>query len=58
MFREVTDEETQHNIISDAYGVEYTGDTKDFLIRRWEKEKQRINDFIDEIIDMLEEKLK
>lgn len=35
---------------SKAYGLEYLGDMNDFLIRKWEKEKARIMEFIDETI--------
>lgn len=43
--------------ISKEYEVEYTGDTKDFIKRRWTKELKRINEFLDETIDRLENML-
>ena len=43
--------------ISKEYEVEYTGDTRDFIKRRWEKEHTRINEFLNETIDRLENML-
>jgi hypothetical protein len=43
--------------VSKEYEVEYTGDTKDFIKRRWEKEHTRINEFLNETIDRLENML-
>lgn len=40
--------------ISRLYGVDYRGDLKDFIIRKWEQELARINKFIDDTIFMLE----
>lgn len=40
--------------ISEAYELEYTGDTEDFICRRWAIEKARILDFLEETIGMLE----
>lgn len=39
--------------ISKAYELEYTGDTYDFLSRRWQVELTRIKEFIDETLNML-----
>lgn len=39
--------------ISKEYEIEYTGDTKDFIKRKWEKEHNRINEFLSETIDRL-----
>ena len=44
-----------HEEISKAYELEYTGDSYDFLCRRWAIELQRIKDFIDETLTMLGE---
>jgi hypothetical protein len=43
--------------ISEAYGVEYTGDDYDFLCRRWQNELSRIKTFTNDTIKMLELKL-
>lgn len=43
-----------HQKVSKEYEVEYSGDTKDFIKRRWEKEHARINEFLDETIERLE----
>lgn len=40
--------------ISKAYEIEYNGDTKDFIKRRWEKEHARINEFLNETVERLE----
>ena len=40
--------------ISRDYGLEFTGDTADFLQRRWDKELSRIIEFINKTIEMLE----
>lgn len=42
--------------VSEAYGCEFTGDVYDFLVSRWQKEKNRIIDFINQSISKLEEK--
>lgn len=39
--------------ITHDYGLEYTGDTYDFLYRRWSQERDRIIEFINETIEML-----
>ena len=44
-----------HEEISEAYELEFNGDVDDFLKRRWTKEKDRINSFIDKTIKKLEE---
>lgn len=41
--------------ISKAYELEYTGDSYDFLSRRWQVELKRIQDFIQETLIMLEQ---
>lgn len=46
-----------HSKISKEYEMEYTGDTLDFINRRWEKELNRINQFIDETLEKLEQSL-
>jgi len=43
--------------ISDAYELDYNGDTLDFIKRRWSIELSRINIFIDETLDMLDKKI-
>lgn len=39
--------------ISEAYKREYHGDVYDFQVRRWKKEKARINKFLEKTISML-----
>lgn len=39
--------------ISNAYGVEYTGDLDDFIKRRWLKEKERIGQFLVNTVEYL-----
>jgi hypothetical protein len=41
--------------ISKAYELEYTGDSYDFLSRRWQVELKRIQDFIQETLNMLDQ---
>lgn len=41
--------------ISKAYELEYTGDTLDFINRRWVNEKARIMEFIDDSLNHLHE---
>jgi hypothetical protein len=48
------DEKECWSEITKAYGVEYQGDTLDFMQRRWNKEHTRIREFISETIEMLE----
>jgi hypothetical protein len=43
-----------HEEVTEAYGVEYDGDVDKFMKKRWEKELNRINDYIDSTIRMLE----
>lgn len=44
--------------LSEAYGVEgYNGDDYDFLCRRWNQERDRIIEFINETIEMLKSKV-
>lgn len=47
-------EEDYRAAISEAYELEYTGDTEDFIRRRWAIEKARILDFLEETTGMLE----
>lgn len=47
-------EEAYREAISEAYELEYTGDTEDFIRRRWAIEKSRILDFLEETTGMLE----
>lgn len=42
-----------HKSISKAYELDYSGDTKDFIIRRWNIEHSRILSFIDDTLSML-----
>lgn len=42
-----------HEDISEAYGVEYTGDLEDFLRRKWAEELARINSYLKDTINML-----
>lgn len=39
--------------ITKDYGLEYKGNVRDFLTRRWQKEKTRIDGFISETLEML-----
>lgn len=39
--------------LGEAYGVQYKGDTLDFIQRRWEKQKESIHQFIEETLAML-----
>ncbi len=57
MRKEDMSEEDFNAAVSKAYGVEYTGDIPDFQTRRWNKEKTRILDFINETIGVLKEEL-
>lgn len=43
--------------ISKEYELEYNGNTMDFIQRRWDKELNRINEFIDETISKIEQSL-
>ena len=47
-------EEAYRAAISEAYELEYTGDTEDFIRRRWAVEKTRVLDFLEETTGMLE----
>jgi len=57
MFKHYTKEDMTEaeyfKAISDAYEIEYTGDTEQFIRNRWDKELARIHAFIDETILML-----
>jgi len=46
-------ESSRWDSISSQYGVEYRGDTQDFLLQRWEKELSRIREFIADTIALL-----
>ena len=52
---------TCNHDVSDAYGTEFTGldrvDVEVFLANRWQTELNRINDFIDETLEMLQNQL-
>ena len=48
------DEAGYHAAISKAYELPYTGDTEDFIRRRWAIEKARILAFLEETTGMLE----
>ncbi len=49
---EMTNEDW-YKIITKEYGQEYSGDTRDFINKRWEKEEARIKSFIDETLEKL-----
>lgn len=44
--------------ISTLWGAEFSGDYYQFCVNRWNKEKERIFEFIDVTIEMLEDKLR
>lgn len=46
-----------HDAISKAYNLEYTGDDYNFLCQRWKKDRKKIHIFLYETITMLETKL-
>jgi hypothetical protein len=46
-----------HQAITKAYGLEYEGDTEDFVRRRWVVELARIELFIDTTLDKLNQEL-
>lgn len=49
--------ESMYEKISKDYELEYVGDTKDFIIRRWNKELSRIQNFISETLVRLNNNL-
>lgn len=56
--RHIAGKYASYEALSEAYGVEgYNGDDYDFLCRRWNQERARIIEFINETIKMLESKL-
>ena len=53
----ITEQQTQWDTISKAYGTPYKGDTALFIQERWAKEKTRIEAFIGNTVGMLDQQL-
>lgn len=55
--KEGMSESDWHQVISKEYEQNYNGNTKDFIVKRWEVEELRIKGFIDETIEKLQNEL-
>jgi hypothetical protein len=55
-FKKFNKGKTRKQIAKD-YGLSYTGSCRDLLSRRWNKDRERIEEFIAETIKMLEQHL-